>query len=278
MTRAESIELENTVSTNPRFYKALQDIFMGIGMWRIWLMLGWQDIRLRYRRSNLGPFWITLSMAIMIYSLGFLYSHLWKTSLHEFLFYYASGLLTWTLIVTIVTESSNIFLDSKGYLLQMHLPFSVFIMRLLTRNFIVFLHNSIAIIPILIYYHTVLNWHTLLVFPILILIFLPAFVFSMLIAVIGLRYRDIGQLITSLMNVAFFLTPIMWLPKNLPGKYNFIIAYNPFAQFVDLIRAPLMGQLPSEHAIKVVIIIFIIGVFLMLWCLTKIKHRIMFWL
>ena len=140
-------------------------------MWRIWLMLGWQDIRLRYRRSNLGPFWITLTMAITIYSLGFLYSHLWKTSLHDFTFYYACGLLSWTLIVSIVTESSNIFLDSKSYLLQIQLPFSVFVMRLLVRNFIVFLHNCLAIVPILIYYHSMLNWHTLLVFPILVFIF-----------------------------------------------------------------------------------------------------------
>lgn len=278
MTQSAILELSEKKITHPCFHKALQDIFLGIGMWRIWMLLGWQDIRLRYRRSSLGPFWITLTMAITIYSLGFLYSHLWKTSMDDFILYYATGLLSWTLMVTTVMESSNIFLESRTYLLQMHVPISVFIMRLLVRNFIVFLHNCLAVIPLLIYYHSKLNIHILLIFPALLLVFLCGFTFSMLLAIVGLRFRDIGQLITSLMSLAFFLTPIMWMPSALPKKLHFVIDYNPFAQFVELIRAPLMGQLPSEYAVKAVFFIFITGVLLMLWCLTKVRHRIVYWL
>ena len=247
-------------------------------MWRIWLMLGWQDIRLRYRRSHIGPFWITFSMALTVYTLSILYSHLWKMSYHEYMLYFACGLLSWTLIITIVTESTNAFSDAKGYLLQIHIPFSVFIMRLLVRNFIVFLHNFLAIIPLLIFYHTELNWHTLLIFPIILLIFLPAFTFSMLLAMVGLRYRDIGQFITNIMNLIFFFTPIMWLPSNLPQHLHFIIYYNPLAQLIDLMRAPLMGQLPLEHAVMTMIMLFFVSLVLMLWCFSKVRHRIMFWL
>jgi ABC-type polysaccharide/polyol phosphate export permease len=44
--------------------------------WQLWSMLGWNDIHQRYRRSALGPFWITISMAIFIVLLGFIYSKL----------------------------------------------------------------------------------------------------------------------------------------------------------------------------------------------------------
>ncbi|OGT43024.1 MAG: hypothetical protein A3F13_07465 [Gammaproteobacteria bacterium RIFCSPHIGHO2_12_FULL_40_19] len=278
MTRvAAAIEVKDKV-VSPRFLKAIKDVFLGIGLWRIWFMLGWQDIRLRYRRSHIGPFWITFSMALTVYTLSILYSHLWKISYHEYMLYFACGLLSWTFIVTIVTESTNVFSDAKGYLLQIQIPFSVFVMRMLVRNFIVFLHNFLAIIPLLVFYHTELNWHTLLIFPIIALIFLPAFTFSMLLAMVGLRYRDIGQFITNIMNLIFFFTPIMWLPTNLPQHLHFIIYYNPIAQLIELMRAPLMGQLPSEHAVVTMIMLFFVSLVLMLWCFSKVRHRIVFWL
>lgn len=278
MTRVAVIEAKEKTLISPQLSKAIKDILLGIGLWRIWLMLGWQDIRLRYRRSHIGPFWITFSMALTVYTLSILYSHLWKISYHEYMLYFACGLLAWTLVVTIVNESTNAFADAKGYLLQIQIPFSVFIMRMLVRNFIVFLHNFLAIIPLLIFYHTELNWHTLLIFPIIFLIFLPAFTFSMLLGMIGLRYRDIGQFVTNIMNLIFFFTPIMWLPTNLPQQLHFIIYYNPIAQLIELIRAPLMGQLPSTHAVTTMILLFLGSLVLMLWCFSKVRHRIVFWL
>lgn len=281
MTRVVSA-IENTednVTVNPRFYKALRDIITGLGMWRVWWMLGWQDVRLRYRRSHLGPFWLTFSMALTVYTLSILYSHLWKIAYEEYMLYFACGLLCWTFIITIVNESTNAFADAKGYLLQIEIPFTVFIMRVLVRNFIVFLHNFLALIPLLIYYHSVLNAHTLLIFPIVLLVFLPtAFVFCFLLAMVGLRYRDIGQFVMNVMNLVFFFTPIMWLPTNLPQHLHFLIDYNPIAQLINLMRAPLMGQLPTEHAVMTILLMFIFGVVLTVWCLSKVRHRIIFWL
>jgi ABC-type polysaccharide/polyol phosphate export permease len=258
--------------------KAIQDIITGITSWRLWMMLGWQDIKLRYRRSSLGPFWITASMAVTIYSLGILYSHLWKIAHADYMLYFACGLLVWTLMVTVVNESANIFLESRGYLLQIQIPITVFIMRLLFRNCIIFFHNILAVIPILIFYHSLINWRTLLVFPMFFILLMSLFSFSMLLSILGLRFRDIGQLVISLMSLMFFLTPIMWVPSNLPEKYQFVVKYNPFAQLVDLIRAPLMGQLPSLYSLGYVLVMFILGMLFMVYCLSKFRHRIVFWL
>jgi lipopolysaccharide transport system permease protein len=278
MTAAITLDNDIIIKKQSRFGKALNDIVSGILMWRIWLMLGYQDIRLRYRRSSLGPFWITLSMAVTIYTLGILYSHLWKTSYKEYMLYFAAGLLIWSLIVSVVNESANVFNDAKGYLLQMHIPFTVFVLRLLVRNFIVFLHNLLAIVPLLIYFHSDLSWRALLAIPNTIFVLFPLYFVSMILAIIGLRFRDIGQLVTSLMNLAFFATPIMWLSSNLPQKMQIIVELNPFAQLIELIRAPLLGQLPSEEAYLFTGVITLFCFMAMVFFLTRYRHRIVFWL
>jgi lipopolysaccharide transport system permease protein len=55
------------------------------------------------------------------------------------------------------------------------------------------------------------------------------------------RYRDIIQVVTNWMLLVFFLTPIMWMPTFLPNEYHFLIDYNPFAQFLELLRNPFLG-------------------------------------
>ena len=175
---------------------AFKDIISGIKLWRIWLMLGWQDIRLRYRRSQLGPFWITLSMAIMIYSMGFLYGKLLKTDMSVYYPFLGSGLITWALISTIITEANDAFMESQDYIKQINLPYTIYILRVLTRNFIIFFHNIIPLIPIMIYFRVHFGPLQFLFFLLgLIIILLCGLSYGTLLAMIGTRYRDIKQII-----------------------------------------------------------------------------------
>src|SRR5271168_3618051 len=80
---------------------AWRDVSVGLTDWRVWLLLGMNDIRQRYRRSRLGQFWITLAMAIQIVTLGFLYSYLFRAPIHEYLPYLAVSLVAWNLIQSI---------------------------------------------------------------------------------------------------------------------------------------------------------------------------------
>ena len=117
------------------------DIQSGFSEWRMCLLLAWKDIRLRYRRSHLGPFWITLSMGITIYSMGFLYGNLFGVKLSHYFPLLAAGMLTWALISTLILESTAAFVEADAYLKQMKLPFSTFVLRILARNFIIFFHQ-----------------------------------------------------------------------------------------------------------------------------------------
>src|SRR4051812_1721789 len=79
---------------------AARDILGGLAAWRLWSMLGWLDIRQRYRRSMLGAFWLTISMGVMVMALGTLYSSLFKVEINEFLPFIAAGLTIWGFLST----------------------------------------------------------------------------------------------------------------------------------------------------------------------------------
>lgn len=256
----------------------MREILDGVMSWRIWLLLGWQDIRLRYRRSQLGPFWITLSMAISIYTMGFLYGHIFHMELKSYFPFLASGLLIWTLLSTIINESTNALIDATGYLKQMKIPFLVFILRVVIRNIIIFLHNLIAIIPVMIWAHIAIGWHTLAIVFGLFMIILNGTTYGFILSMLGARFRDIGPVIISSIQVVFFVTPVLWMPKVLPEKYSFVIKYNPFAQFLDLVRAPLIGTWPSVYTLLMTAGFTVLGLTLMVLLFKRTKDRIIYWL
>jgi len=275
------LETDRPVSSLQKGRKlAFRDFKDGLCQWRIWLMLAYQDIKLRYLRSILGPFWITLSMAISVYSMGFLYSHLFHTDLQSYFPFLVGGMITWTLISTLVTELTDAFSTSANLLKQIKLPYSLYIHRIVTRNIIIFFHNMLVIVPILAIFHQVakVNWNTLFLFVGLFVLYINAIFYGLTLAMIGSRYRDISQIVKSLIQVVFFLTPVMWKPDVLPPSKRFIALYNPFSSFIEIIRAPLTGNLPAFHDLLMVFGVTLIGIFICYYLFVRYRARIVYWL
>lgn len=120
---------------------ALADLTEGLARWRLWGLLAWQDIKQRYRRSSLGPFWLTISMGVMIGTLGVLYGKLFKMAIQEYLPFLCLGLLTWTFISTSILEGCTVFIASESVIKQIKLPLSSHVYRLVWRNLIILGHN-----------------------------------------------------------------------------------------------------------------------------------------
>ena len=66
---------------------ALGDVVDGLQHWELWSTHGWNDIRQRYRRSIVGPFWLTISMGVMVAGLAYLYAGLFGQSIEKYLPY-----------------------------------------------------------------------------------------------------------------------------------------------------------------------------------------------
>jgi len=259
---------------------AIKDLIDGFKQWRIWFMLAYRDIKIRYRRSVLGPFWITLSMAITVYSMGYLYSHLFHMDLNIYYPYLAGSMLAWALISSIITDLVDMFQQEENRIKQIKLPYTLYINKVIARNLLIFLHNLPILFPILALFHETarINSHTLLLIPGLVLFYVNSLSYGMIIAMIGARYRDVSQIVKSLIQVVFFVTPVMWNPEILPPAKRFIANLNPFYAFIEFIRCPLIGSSPSLISWAMVTSATVVGIFISFKMFSRYRSRIVYWL
>ena len=123
--------------------QAFPDLIDGLMRYEAWLYFAFNDLRIRFRRSMLGPIWITLSMAIMIGTMAFVFSTLYNQDINKTLTYIATGLIFWSLLTSCITEGSSAFIDNGNYISNVQSPLSVYLYRVIARNFLIFIFNSI---------------------------------------------------------------------------------------------------------------------------------------
>lgn len=270
--------MSNFSLSHSNYRLAWIDLAEAFKSWRIWLLLAWHEVKLRYRRSTLGPFWITISMAITIYTMGVLYGHLFKMDLTVYYPFLATGILGWNLISLIVNDATMTFVNADQFIKQMKQPYLFFLFQSVTRNFIIFFHNILVLVPLILFFHLKINAYTLFIVVSLLILWVNAVSYSTILALLGTRFRDIPILVASLIQVVFFLTPIMWSPTILPVRYHYIIDLNPFAQFMELFRNPLLGTLPSNYTLITTLGLTILGIFFAFIIFSRYRARIAYWL
>lgn len=257
---------------------ALADLFDGASRWRIWTVLALFDIRTRYRRSKLGQFWITLSMAVTICALGVVYSAVFKISLAVYLPLVAISFIVWGLIAALIQESATVFIEAEGYVRSSPLPKSMFIYRMLTRNTLVFAHNFVLVPVVMLIFRIMPTWSTLLFLPSFALTILNGIWISMLLGTLCARFRDMPPIVASVVQIAFFVSPVMWGRNQLAASHHMIIDWNPFAVFLELLREPLLGQAPSLHIWLTAIGITVVGYAVAIVFFARFRPRIAYYM
>jgi ABC-type polysaccharide/polyol phosphate export permease len=255
---------------------ALRDLQDGISSIHVWSTLGWLEIKQRYRRSTLGPFWLTISTGAMIAGMGPLYSRLFNQDLSAYFPYLTVSFIVWLFISGLITDSCLAFISAEGFIKQVKLPLTIHILRLVWKNLIIFGHNFIIVLIVLLFYRQAWDWHLLLVPLGVLMIVVNGLWVGILFGSICARFRDIPQIVTSLVLVAFFLTPIMWKPETL-GKYRWTADINPLYHFLEIVRTPLLGEAPNLLSWKVVIFITLAGYATMLLFFSRYRARIAYW-
>lgn len=255
---------------------SLADLKQSIASWRLWTLLGWLEIRQRYARSRLGPFWLTISMGVMISSLGVVYGTLFGQKLSEYLPFLASSIVLWGLFSQTVQDGSVAYINSAPYIRQMATPKLLYILQVVWRNLIVLAHNFVIIIVLLLIFG-VNRWETLPMFiPGLALFILNALWIAMVASLLSARFRDLPQIVGALLQVAFYVTPIIFRPNALT-RFSFIVEWNPLAYLIDVVRGPLIGQMPSALTWGVTIGMAAIGWPLALLLTGRFLKRIPYW-
>lgn len=253
------------------------DIVVGLFAWRIWGTLGWHDIRQRYRRSVLGPFWFTLSTAIMVVVLGMLYSTLLKQEISNYLPFLAVGLVVWQYIGSVINEGCSAFIGSAHLIKQIRLPLTIHVCRLAWRNFVILLHSLPVVIVMLLVFGNPIGIAFILLPFALMTLMLYGIWMGLVLGVLCARFRDIPPIVANLVQVAFFFTPVMWMPEILED-FAWVAYYNPFYHLIEIVRAPLLDR--PIHANSWLWSLGLLGLGFMFaqYLMRRARNRVPYWL
>jgi ABC-type polysaccharide/polyol phosphate export permease len=255
---------------------ALRDLWQGLLQFRVWSLLAWQEVRQRYRRSILGPFWLTISTGVMIAAMGPLYGRLLGQDVASYFPYLAISLVLWQLLASLTTEACQTFIAGESYIKNLKLPLLVHVLRVIWRNLIIFAHNFVIVIIVYILVAPPAGWH-LLEFPLgVIALVVNAVWVCLLLGALCARFRDIPQIIGSLVQVAFFLTPVIWRAEML-GRNAWAAEYNPYFHFLEVIRQPLLGRSASVLSWTAIALITFSGWLFTLIFFARFRSRIAYW-
>lgn len=282
--------------------RAWEDIVEGVKQRELWGHLGWQDIKQRYRRSVIGPLWITLSMAITAIGLGLLYSQLFSANIPTFLPYVTVGFIVWNFMLGCLIEGTETFIGNEGLIKHLPAPLTVYALRLVWRLTLMFAHNLLVYVVIVVIFWSELTtpgyeiapggdpqpgigWGILLAIPAFILLAFNGGWVSILFGIISTRYRDIPPVITSLVNLLFFMTPIVWTTDILTNKFGgggsdwkiLIAELNPLYHYVQILRSPLIGNEQSWHHWAVVGGFTVVGWALAFVAMRNYRARVSYW-
>jgi ABC-type polysaccharide/polyol phosphate export permease len=258
------------------FSRAVADIVNGIRAIHIWPTLGWQEIRQRYRRSVLGPFWLTVSVGVLVGGMGPLYGRMFGQDLSGYFPHLAISFVTWLLIANLLNESCLAFIAAEGLIKQARMPLTVHVLRVVWRNLLIFFHHAVILLLVLLFYTPPLRWGLLLAPLGVLAIAVNAIWFGLFLGMLCARFRDLPLIMGSVVQVMFFLTPVLWKPEFL-GRHAWAADWNPINHLLEVVRAPLVdGRVPQLSWI-VVIGMTVVGFALVLPLFARYRSRIAYW-
>jgi len=263
-----------TVDTFP---PGVADIVGSLKNLRIIIFMALSDLRARYKRSVLGPFWVTLSTAAGSAGLGFLWSRLMHMDAHTFVPSLTAGLILWQYMSQLIVESTTIFSRQASIIRNLNLPVSIHPLQLLLRHLINFAHNAPVFIVVAFILKLPFSWTMLWALPGLLILTLNLVWIALLFSMLGARFRDLEYLIASIMPLMMFISPVFYRPNYLKVSAK-IIWMNPFSHFIEIVRYPLLGEIPPLFVIEVNVALLVFGSIFTLWLFNKKRTRIPFWI
>ena len=260
-----------------RAIEALSDLAAGFARAWMWSALAYQDIRLRYRGSLFGPFWITLTNLVMLVAMGTIYSTLFHMEISTYIPYLMTGLLVWQFLSTIANESCSTFVAAQDVIQQVPLPFSIQAYRTVYRNLLVLAHNAIIIPFGLIIFRVPVNWRVLEVVPGLLVLCINGLWISLFLGTVSTRFRDVPPIVVNAVQVVFFVTPIFW-PIDAVGDWKPLLMLSPVFAAIDVVRAPLLGQPVAAHSWPILLVCTLVGGTAGLGFFIRFRERIAYWI
>jgi lipopolysaccharide transport system permease protein len=258
--------------------RAVEEIDASLRAWRLWMLFGNLDVRLRYRRSILGPFWATLSTAVQILVMAFVMGFLFNSPLRRYLPYLCIGMVLWGVFIGMVTEGASAFIASAELILQVKRPLLVYVFQVLWRNVIIGAHTIVIFFVVALIFGVYPGPTYLLEIPGLVLFVINCGWMAAIAAMVSARFRDMPLIINNLLTALFWLTPILYESDQMPHRMQIAIAFNPLTHVMQVARAPFLLETPSLLNWLVAVLTAFVGWLMVVLLLARSRERIPYWL
>ena len=271
-------EVEDRAARSRRLAaQAFEDLAEGLRRRELWGAIGWLDVRQRYRRSLIGPLWITISLGLFIGGIGVVYSALFGQEIRTYLPFLAAGMIAWSLISALLLEGCASFILSEGAIKQLPVPISTHVYRMVWRNLIIFAHNMLIFVVVALIFGVNPGWGVLAVLPGVLALAVNGVGFGLTLGILSARFRDIPVAINNAVQLLLFATPILWSAQSLPTR-QWVVQLNPLYYLVEIVRAPLLGGTVEAGAWLAVLAFTIINLALAAFMYARYRWRIAYWL
>jgi lipopolysaccharide transport system permease protein len=242
-------------------------------------MLGWQDVRQAYRRSVVGPFWITGGMAIQIATMGVVFSLIFKSDIQNYLPFLATSVISWGFMSSVLSEGCLSFINGEAIIKQLNIPLYIHVLRVVWKNIITLGHN-LVILPLvfLVIWHGV-SWQLLLVVPGLVILIANLTWLATVLGALSSRFRDLPPIIASLLTVTFYVTPVMWYPTLIGNNLlaHMLLGLNPFYHLLQIVRLPILGQAPTIENWVLSLVFALGGWAFTILLMSRVQNKIAYW-
>lgn len=237
------------------------------------------DFKLRYRRSLLGPVWVTLTTGLLIFCISLIFGRYVKIDYELMVPHIALGIIFWNFISSNLTDSCNSLINSQNLINQVRIPYLVYIVKTLIGNIIIFLYNFLIILLVIFIYYKKLDFSFPFFFLGFTILCLNLFWMMTIISFMNLRFRDIKALVQNLIQILFYMTPIIWVKGliTFDPLVEIFLSLNLFSYLIDITRVPLMNEAFFISTLSIPLITLIIGISFTIYFVEKNKKRVHFW-
>ena len=257
----------------------IKDIRDGLKRWPAWWTLTWYGIRSQYRRTYLGPWWITVQQVVFVAGLSLLFGVLMHQELTTFVPYVTVGFISFSWMTGMIQGGATTITNNGAAIKTSPGPQSIYAYKNFAGNTIQFGHDFVVIVAVIIIFQVHVTWTLVLVPVALAIIALNGIAVGLWLGPLVARYRDVGQIVTSIIRVLFFFTPIFWVATDLTNKQLVWLAgWNPLAYLLDFLRAPLLGQTPTAAVVIGSLVFTAANVLIALVHFGHTRDRLAYWL
>jgi ABC-type polysaccharide/polyol phosphate export permease len=209
-----------------------------------------RDIKVRYKRSALGVAWTMLSPLLNMLAMTWVFSVVMRMSVKNFPVYFLTGSIFWAFFGGATSHAASLTIDAMEITKRVYIPRSVFVVAAVGVALVNLVLSLVPLLLIILFTGFPVHASWLFV-PVSVLIgALFTTGVGLVVFTMASRFVDVKETYLVLVQVWFFVTPIVYTPALVPERFRFIVRYNPMTYLVEVFRAPLYdGWLPGPKTL-----------------------------